>query len=58
MEISKHKEHDNIINVLSENFIEYKDDGLKKVYEQLMDYSKNQRLNIIEPASKNKLNSK
>jgi hypothetical protein len=41
MEISKHKEHDNILNVLSENFIKYKDDGLKKVYEQFMDYSKN-----------------
>ena len=38
MEISKHKEHDNILNVLSENFIKYKEGGLKKVYEQLMDY--------------------
>jgi hypothetical protein len=56
MEISKHKEHDNILNVLSENFIKYKDDGLKKVYEQFMDYSKNPR--IIETISKNNLNSK
>jgi hypothetical protein len=56
MEISKHKEHDNILNVLSENFIKYKDDGLKKVYEQFMDYSKNPP--IIEPISKNNLNSK
>ena len=56
MEISKHKEHDNIINVLSENFI--KDDGLKNIYQQLMDYSKNPNGKITIESSKNNLNSK
>jgi hypothetical protein len=57
MEISKHKEHDNIINVLSENFI--KDDGLKYIYQQLMDYSKNPNVNLSKiESSKNNLNSK
>jgi hypothetical protein len=40
MEISEHKAHDSIINLLHENFINYEDGGLKKVYQQLMDYSK------------------
>jgi hypothetical protein len=57
MEISKHKEHDNIINVLSENFI--KDDGLKNIYQQLMNYSKNPNVNLSKlESSKNNLNSK
>ena len=58
MEISEHKAHDSIINLLNENFINYKEGGLNKVYQQLIDYSKdpNGITSAFESISKNNLN--